>query len=307
MISSGNAGINSPQFITDFLVTHINPSIEVVTKRIGNLRLRQRVIQLFPPNEKPDLLEYTKKTQLSIIETFSQSLPEWFSKDQYISRIQGALREYLDSNKELSSTLEQLESKKPEFDKPASVKVFRDTIILLGGRMSEWYSQYENYSAELLLISDLPGDYFLLSKDAELAQLSAFNIYEKSIKKLSTRLSIARDFIKFSQNARTFKSDLSPLMASGRLVSDCLSRLNFFLDISNSTDMDEMFRLSPYTVEKTDMKRLESYLQDLELALASMNEELVPRLGFVHETVPLSETTERLQRDIANIALTANF
>lgn len=299
---SGNVGLNSPQFIADFLVTHIKPSFEIVKQKVGNLTLQARIVHLFPENEIPDLLTYTKNTQLMIIDGLKVSLPSWFDSNEYISKLQKQLKFFLDQNKDLSVVVDELQTQ-PDFDNPNSSKIFRDAIILLGDKMNDWYTRYESYCANLLLSSDIPVDYFLLSKNAELAQISSFKIYSRSIGKLGTRLEVARDFIKYSQNAKQFKHELSPLLASGRLLSDSLSRLNFFLDVSNSDNLDDMFNLTPYLASRTDMQRLEGYIDELEVSLSSMSEELILKQGFVHAPVPVSEATDQLQQDISNVIL----
>ncbi len=297
-----NVGIYSPQFIADFLVSHIKPSVELVTKKFGNLTVQSRVTRLFPSNDIPDLLSYTRNNQIAIIDSMKNSLPSWFNSDSYISKLQGQLKYFLEENKELSSIVDELQDQ-PDFKDLGASKVFRDAIILLGDKMNDWYKQYENHCANLLLISDIPVDYFLISKNAELAQISSFRVYRTCISTLSTRLSIARDFVKYSQNAQHFKHELSPLLGAGRLVSDSLAKLNFFLDVSNSNNLDDLFRLTPYLQSRTDSARLTMYLEELETMLANMSEELISKQGFVHEPMYVSEATNQLQQDLANVIL----
>src|SRR5487761_1777690 len=144
---SGNVGLNSPQFIADFLVTHIKPSFEIVKQKVGNLTLQARIVHLFPENEIPDLLTYTKNTQLMIIDGLKVSLPSWFDSNEYISKLQKQLKFFLDQNKDLSVVVDELQTQ-PDFDNPNSSKIFRDAIILLGDKMNDWYTRYESYCAK---------------------------------------------------------------------------------------------------------------------------------------------------------------
>ncbi len=116
-------------------------------------------------------------------------------------------------------------------------------------------------------------------------------------------MSIARGFVKFSQNAQKFKSEASPLVASGRLLSDSLSRLNLYLDVNNSESLEDMFKLSPYFQKRINQAKLDEYLSDLETSLAGVNDELILRQGFVHDRVTVSESSTEFQNDLANVIL----
>ncbi len=161
-----NVGVNAPQFIADFLVSHIKPTLEPFTQKLGSLELRGRIYRLFPSNEIPDLLEFAKRSQLSVIESLNAELPSWFDLEKYVSKLQDHLNAYLNNHTELQSAVQKI-GEKTELDDIESVKAFRNAINLLGDRIPEWYNSYENYNANLLLISDIPVDYFLISKDAE--------------------------------------------------------------------------------------------------------------------------------------------
>ena len=297
-----SVGVNPPQFLADFLITHIKPSIETIRRKIGNGYLQSRILHLFPPNEIPDFVTFAKQNQLTIIHNMKGNLPSWFNEDQYIARLQTQLESFLERNKDVYNTVEELRAQ-PDFSNPDDAKIFRDAIVLLGDKMGKWYLAYEQFCADLFLVSDIPVDYFLVSKDAELSQLSSYKIYSKNMGKLDTRLRVARNFVKFSHYAGEFKNELSPLLGSGRLVSDSLARVNFFLDVSNASNIDEMFHLTPYLASRTNVERLNQLTQELELSLASMKEQLIAQQGYVHDQVILSQSTNHLEEDLANIVV----
>lgn len=296
-----SVGVNSPQFIADFLVSHIKPTLEPFTKKLGDLNIAGRLYRLFPSNERLDLLDYAKQSQLSVIESLNNELPSWFDSGAYLSRLQACLETYMNSHNELRSAVNDVS--KVELDDVESVKVFRNAISLLGDRMPEWYRSFENYNANLILISDIPVDYFLITKSAELTQASSFNIVAKSLGKLGTSLNIARGFVKFSQNAENFKTEVSSLVAAGRLLSDSLSRVNLYLDASNSDKLEDMFKLSPYLQKRINQVKFDKLLSDLEISLAGLNDELILRQGFAHEHGNVSEYAAEFQNDLANVIL----
>ena len=294
--------VSSPQFIADYLVTHLKPDIKNLTKKIGSVRFRARVMELFPEeNLVPDLLSFTRNAQLKVVNSITTPLPSWFDKEEYLSILEQKVRTYLQHNNDLSDAVKKVEDK--EFiTNPESAKVFRDAIIILGHRMREWYESYETYSAKLLLLSDISVDYFLLSKDAELAQIAAFDIYGNKIKNLDARLGFDRPE-KFVYDARIFRSNLSPLVGCGRVLSDSLARLNLYLDLRNSSSLREMFRLTPYRKDNVDSAIYETYLQELEVSLTDLNDELLSRQDFANHQLTLSDSTRQLRKDLSNVVL----
>ncbi|MDG6997303.1 MAG: hypothetical protein JRN52_15410 [Nitrososphaerota archaeon] len=251
-------------------------------------------------------MSFAKQSQLQVINTLGVELPDWFDKDDYVLRTQKRLEAFLSEEGDLSSALQEIEKQQLIFEDTNSVKLFRDAITLLGDKMKTWYRAYENYSAKLLLESDISVDYFLLTKDAELAQISSFEIYSHKLKELDTRLSIKEihnNFLKFSQAADKFKSDLSPLLTLGRVLSDSLSKLNLYLDLQNSSSIDEMFEFTPYLKNHMYAAAFDQFIQELEISLTRMNEELVLRQGYVHKPLELSDNTKRLKEDLANLVL----
>lgn len=294
--------VSSPQFIADYLVTHLKPDIKTFAKKIGNMHLRARVIELFPEEQLvPDLFSFTRNAQLKVVDSITTPLPNWFEKEEYLSLLEKKVRAYLDDNNDLSDAVKQVEKKETISD-PESAKIFRDAIIILGNRMREWYKSYETYSSKLLLLSDISVDYFLLSKDSELAQIAAFDIYGKNMRDLDARLGFDRPE-KFLYDARIFKSALSPLVGRGRVLSDSLARLNLYLDLQNSSNLAEMFRLTPYHEGRLDPVIYERYLGDLEVSLTDLNDELLSRQDFVIPQLELSESTRQLRKDLSNVVL----
>jgi len=294
--------VNSPQLFADFLVTHLKPDIKYLSKKVGTLRFRSQVIELFPDEETPDIFEFTRNAQLKVVNSINTPLPSWFDKEEYLSKLEQKVRVYLEENSDVSDAIKQVEDRRIITD-AESAKVFRDAIIILGNRMSEWYKlSYEKYSAKLLLISDISVDYFLLSKDAELAQIAAFDVYGKNIKDLDMRLGFDRPE-KFMNDAKAFRSDLSPLVGLGRVLSDSLARLNLYLDLQNSSSLNEMFRLTPYRKDHIDYSVYEKYLGELEASLTDLSDELLARQCFDSSKLTLSESTLQLRRDLANVVL----
>lgn len=294
--------VSSPQFIADFLVTHLKPDIKSFSQRIGNVQFRTRIMDLFSEKEQDiDLFTFTRDAQLKVVNSITSPLPEWFDKEEYLSILDRKVRTYLENDDDLSNAVKQVENKASISD-PESAKVFRDAIIILGNRMREWYKSYEAYSAKLLLVSDISVDYFLLSKDAELAQIAAFDIYGKNIRKLDARLGFDRPE-KFVYDAKTFRSNLSPLVGCGRVLSDSLARLNLYLDLHNSSNINDMFRLSPYCEYRIDKTLYETYLKELEASLTNLKDELLARQDFIVEQVTLSDSTRQLRKDLSNVVL----
>lgn len=295
--------INSARFIADFLVTHMRPNIEQMKTKIkGIVATRMR---LFPPDEVPDLLSFTKKSQLAIIDSLP-ALPSWFDKNCYIDITQRKIQEYLGNNKELSKAVKEIENHQPDFEDAEAIKLFRNAVVLLGDKMQSWFNGFETYSAKLMIDSDIPVDYFLVSKESQLAQMSVFQLYSKGIGRLDAKLSIqsrARNFTKFSGSAAEFKRNVSPLLALDRALTDSLSRINLYLDMQNSFKMDEMFQYVPYRNDLMSMDLFKQYVRELEIALSALNDELISRQGYVHEPLTLSENTKLLSEDLANVVI----
>ncbi|MGA2875577.1 MAG: hypothetical protein ABSE82_08570 [Nitrososphaerales archaeon] len=294
--------VSSPQFIADYLVTHLKPDIKHFTEKIGNVHFRTRMMELFPEDKLvPDLFSFTRNAQLKVVNSITAPLPSWFNKEEYLSNLERKVRAYLQDNTDLSDAVKQVHDQ--EFiTNPESAKIFRDAIIILGHRMRQWYKSYETYSAKLLLLSDIPVDYFLLSKDAELAQIASFDIYGNKIRDLDARLGFDRPE-KFVYDARIFSSKLSPLVGRGRVLSDSLARLNLYLDLCNSTSLNEMFRLTPYRRDNVDSTIYDNYLQELEMSLTGLNDELLSRQDFTDYELTLSESTRQLRKDLSNVVL----
>lgn len=299
-MSTPSLGIGTPQSIADYLVTSIRPNIGIIKEKIMGLKFEKRIYHLFPKHGVSDLNTFIRESKMSIIDSIGK-LPLWFDRNEYIKQVIKHVDNLLERDQELREALVQLQKKSDLTDRK-TVMTFYEAFDVLNARMHEAYQSFEADSAIILLKSDMPIDYFYLTNKSRLALLAQLNIQKTRSRRLDTELQVARSFPMFRKKAEAFKRELSPLMATGRLVSDLLSKLEFYVDLCNSSKVEEMFMLRPLSIKNMDKSKFQQYLEELEIALASMDKELVAQRGFLVE-FEISETTKELQRSLANVIL----
>jgi hypothetical protein len=171
--------------------------------------------------------------------------------------------------------------------------------------MHATYEQIESENAFLFLKSKIPSEYFDLVNRAEVLGLARLDVIARRSKSLESQLHMAspRGFAHWSRIADNYKSEMSPLMAAGRLVSESVSRLDFYVDVNNAANIGELFLVKPLSDANLDKQEFGRYLGELDSALTTLQTELVWQPNWIQEPFELSNTTMDLQRSLANIVI----
>jgi hypothetical protein len=304
MMASNTTLGSSSQSVADYLVASIKPNFEVIRERFKGMTLHKRVYRLFPSEQNTtDLVSFIRQRDIALIHEV-KSLPEWFDERSYVEKSVNQISAFVEGDRDLSRAMKRIVGKAGELDQESAIG-YSEAFEILSKKMHATYEQIESENAFLFLKSKMPSEYFDLVNRAEVLGLARLDVIARRSKSLESQLHMAspRGFAHWSRIADNYKSEMSPLMAAGRLVSESVSRLDFYVDVNNAANIGELFLVKPLSDANLDKQEFGRYLGELDSALTTLQTELVWQPNWIQEPFELSNTTMDLQRSLANIVI----
>jgi hypothetical protein len=260
--------------VGDYLVASINPDIEVIRKRISGIRISERVYRLFGGARNEDIFEYVRDYRIKVASTLP-AVPPWFDSLNYATKVTEFVRETLKNDPELNRAINEFK-KKADLSNDKSVKSLYESLDIIVKSAIKDYEATKLLNAVQMLKSNVPKDYFYLRGAAQRAFITSMSILKFRSVKLESYLRTVsnRSFKLYRRAALNFKKELSPLLVTGRLLSDSLARTELYVNVCNSNNMESLFKFKPLLVDNLDKAHLHDLLSELEISLQHTYKEI---------------------------------
>ncbi len=291
------AGSLNPKSVYDLCFLRIRPTIrKEVIKKQG--LMMTRTILSMTTEKKPFTLEGFTIKQRSLLLDEIGELPEWFNKEEYISKYWKSFEKFLSENEGLKHEIDKIKnfsSTKPEIYKPILDQLYDITMNI----SSTWYTA----NMAEYLESDLPFELYDMYNISFLNRIRMLDVVRNSVNTLSTQIYLHRsNEIKMQSDINHFGSQFEHLMAARIAASDSEDLLRFYIKLKNAKNIDELFVVVPLTVKKLDMEKYRQYFKQYKESLTEITNLLTSHLH--HKSMPAiaypeSEAIHGFQHDLS--------